>query len=149
GLTAAKLVCTSLHVDLETEHGEHSTRTWLHPRTFTATDIVDRVRWQLQGGATDVGLSSGIVAVRLSPATVDPISNHEEALFGGGPDERIHHVLSRLQGMLGRTAVLTGAIGGGRAPADRTTLVPWGDPRVPARQPAAPGPGRRPHPAPP
>ena len=29
-----------------------SQRSWLHPRWFTAADVVDRVRWQLQGGGS-------------------------------------------------------------------------------------------------
>lgn len=148
GLTSAKLVCTAVRVELDSESGELSSRTWLHPRSFTVSEVVDRVRWQLQGGASEVGLSSGIVAVRIIPASVDSIGNHEEGLFGGGPDERIHHALSRVQGMLGRTAVLTGAIGGGRGPADRTTLVPWGDRVVHDREPAPPWPGHLPAPAP-
>ena len=51
--------------------------------------------------------------------------------------------------MLGRTAVLTGAIGGGRAPADRATFRPWGDRLLHEREPAPPWPGRLPAPAPP
>lgn len=148
GLTAARLVCTAVQVELGTERGELSARTWLHPRSFSAAEVVDRVRWQLQGGAMEVGLSSGIGTVRIGPASVDSIGNHEEGLFGGGPDERIHHALSRVQGMLGRTAVLTGAIGGGRGPADRTTLVPWGERLVHEREPDPPWPGRLPDPAP-
>lgn len=148
GLTSAKLVCTAVRVELDSESGELSSRTWLHPRSFTAAEVVDRVRWQLQGGASEVGLSSGITAVRIFPASVDSIGNHEEGLFGGGPDERIHHALSRVQGMLGRTAVLTGALGGGRGPADRTTLAPWGDRVVHEREPSPPWPGQLPAPAP-
>ena len=148
GLTAARLVCTSVQVEFGAERGELSTRTWLHPRSFTASEVVDRVRWQLQGGATEVGLDSGVVSVRLIPASVDSIAHHEDGLFGGGPDERIHHALSRVQGMLGRTAVLTGAVGGGRGPADRATLVPWGERLVHEREPDPPWPGRLPEPAP-
>jgi protein ImuB len=153
GLTAARLVCTAVRVELDAERGELFARTWLHPRSFTASDVVDRVRWQLQGNSTGMGLKetalgSGVVAVRLIPASVDSIGNHEEGLFGGGPDERIHHALSRVQGMLGRTAVLTGAIGGGRGPADRVTLVPWGDRLMHEREPDPPWPGRLPDPAP-
>lgn len=153
GLTTAKLVCTAVLVELDSASGELSSRTWLHPRSFTAAEIVDRVRWQLQGGATasgqsGVGLSSGVVAVRIFPASIDSIGHHEEDLFGGGPDERIHHALSRVQGMLGRTAVLTGAIGGGRGPADRATLAPWGDRIVHEREPHPPWPGQLPAPAP-
>lgn len=153
GLTTAKLVCTAVRVELDSENSELSSRTWLHPRSFTAAEVVDRVRWQLQGGAAasgqnGVGLSSGIVAVRIIPASIDSIGNHEEGLFGGGPDERIHHALSRVQGMLGRTAVLTGAIGGGRGPADRATLAPWGDRIIHEREPNPPWPGQLPTPTP-
>ena len=148
GLVAAKLVCTAVRIEFDSERGELSERTWLHPRSFTAADVVDRVRWQLQGGASEVGLSSGIVAVRIIPASIDSIGNHEDGLFGGGPDERIHHALSRVQGMLGRTAVLTGAVGGGRGPADRATMLPWGDRLVHEREPNRPWPGHLPDPAP-
>lgn len=147
-LTAAKLVCTAVHVELASESGELSERTWLHPRSFTANEVVDRVRWQLQGGASEVGLSSGIVRVRLLPESVDSIGNHEEGLWGTGPTERIHHALSRVQGMLGRTAVLTASISGGRGPADRTLLVPWGDRVLHTRPPERPWPGHLPDPAP-
>src|SRR5690606_25861903 len=96
GLMSAKLVCTAVNVEVESERGEHSERTWLHPRSFTAAEVVDRVRWQLQGGSTETGLTSGVVRVRLLPDAVDSIGNHEAGLWGSGPDERVHHALSRV-----------------------------------------------------
>ena len=150
GLTKARLVCTAIRVDVRTESGESSERSWLHPRWFTAADVVDRVRWQLQGsGAIDAGLSSGIAAVRISPERVDSTGNHEPGLWGAGPDERIHHGLTRVQGMLGHEGVLTAVIGGGRMLADRQILVPWGDRPtgdgpVLAREQAQPWPGSLP-----
>jgi protein ImuB len=127
-LTGARLVCTAIRVEVRTESGEVSERCWLHPRWFSAGDVVDRVRWQLQGGqAIDTGLSAGISAVRISPERVDSTANHEQGLWGSGPDERIHHGLTRVQSMLGHEGVLTAVIGGGRMLADRQLLVPWGD----------------------
>lgn len=143
-LTRAKLVCTALSVELETERGEHTQRTWLHPRTFTPSDIVDRVRWQLQGGSTQTGLTSGIARVTLSPHQLDELGNHETGLWGRGPDERVHHALSRLQSMLGHTAVLTAAISGGRSPADRVSYAPWGERMQHPRPPDRPWPGQHP-----
>lgn len=132
GLTAARLVCTSIAVTVESESGALSERVWLHPRWFTAFDVIDRVRWQLQGAsAIEHGLDSPIVRVTVTPQSVDAIGNHEDGLWGGGPDERIHHALSRVQSMLGHDAVLTGAVGGGRLLAERQVLVPWGDPVPP------------------
>jgi protein ImuB len=146
GLVAANLVCTGIRIDIESDAGEVSGRSWLHPRSFTSSEVVDRVRWQLQGGAAETGLSAGITRVTVTPESVDSIGNHEEGLWGSGPDERIHHGLSRVQGMLGHEGVLTAAIGGGRTLADRARLVAWGD-RAPAPD-SRPWPGQLPQPAP-
>jgi len=127
-LTAARLVCTAVRVAVSAESGELSERVWLHPRWFTAADVVDRVRWQLQGGqAIDTGLRSGVARVLISPERVDSTAHHEQGLWGSGPDERIHHGLTRVQSMLGHEGVLTAVIGGGRLALDRQVLVPWGD----------------------
>ena len=74
--------------------------------------------------------------LRVVPERIDSTGNHEEGLWGGGPDERVHHGLTRVQSMLGHEAVVTAAIGGGRMLADRQVLVPWGD-RAPERAGAA------------
>jgi protein ImuB len=136
GLGAVDLVCTELRVELVGDRGERSERVWLHPGSFDAPAIVDRVRWQLAEdvGAVDAagdtavrGLRSGVALVRISPEAVDAASHHAPALFGGGPEQRVHHALSRVQAMLGHRGVLTPVIGGGRWLAERQVLVPWGD----------------------
>jgi protein ImuB len=138
GLGAVDLVCTELRVELVGDRGERSERVWLHPGSFDAPAIVDRVRWQLAedvgavdaAGAGDTavrGLRSGVALVRISPEAVDAASHHAPALFGGGPEQRVHHALSRVQAMLGHRGVLTPVIGGGRWLAERQVLVPWGD----------------------
>jgi protein ImuB len=143
-MRAVRLVCTGLRIELDDEGGGHSSRSWLHPRWFTPADVVDRVRWQLQGaGTADSGLASPIVRLRVIPERIDSTGNHEEGLWGGGPDERVHHGLTRVQSMLGHEAVVTAAIGGGRMLADRQVLVPWGD-RPPERASEAPWPGSLP-----
>ncbi|MGA0565874.1 DNA polymerase Y family protein [Rathayibacter sp. KR2-224] len=149
-LTAAKLVATAITVLVLAESGAVSERTWLHPRWFTASDVVDRVRWQLQGAGIDSGLDSPVVQVTVTPESVDAVSNHEDGLFGGGPDEGVHHALSRVQSMLGHDAVGTPAISGGRMLADRSVLVPWGDRAKDAvgREAGKPWPGSLPPPLP-
>ena len=52
GLGAVDLVCTELRVELVGDRGERSDRVWLHPGSFDASAVVDRVRWQL---AEEVG----------------------------------------------------------------------------------------------
>lgn len=149
GLTKAGLVCTSLRIEVTDERGRMSDRTWLHPRLFSAPDVVDRVRWQLQGsGSIDSGLGSPIARVLVAPEAVDDIGHHEDGLWGGGADERIHHGLSRVQSMLGHDAVLTATIGGGRALSERQVLVPWGDRPVGVARKEQPWPGSLPAPAP-
>jgi protein ImuB len=127
-LTQARLVCTAIRIEVRTESGGIQERSWLHPRWFSAADVVDRVRWQLQGGqAIETGLNSGVTRVQISPERVDSTGNHEEGLWGSGPDERIHHGLTRVQSMLGHEGVRTAVIAGGRMLTDRQILVPWGD----------------------
>jgi protein ImuB len=146
GLTAAKLVCTAIRVQLNSDSVDSSERVWLHPHSFTPSDVVDRVRWQLQG-SDEIGLRSGVTRVLISPEAVDAIGNHEGGLWGGGPDERIHHALSRVQSMLGHGGVLVPTVGGGRTLSDRQQLVAWGD-RHPGSQSAQPWPGQLPKPLP-
>jgi len=149
GLINRQLVCTAIHIDVEAERGELSARTWLHPRSFTAAEVVDRVRWQLQGsGEVDVGLGSGIVRVTITPESVDSIGNHEHGLWGTSPDERVHHGLSRVQSMLGHEAVVTASLSGGRTLAERHTFVAWGDRPASSTTREQPWPGQLPTPAP-
>ncbi len=157
-LLAQWLVCTALRVELIGERGEASERVWLHPRSFSAAEVVDRVRWQLHGALqgdagrardTQAGeLRSAVARVRLSPEAVDPVGAHERGLWGTGPDETVHSGLSRVQGMVGHRGVLTAMPSGGRSPAERQTLVPWGDRPLVARDPKRPWPGALPPPAP-
>ncbi|QNO38719.1 DNA polymerase Y family protein [Protaetiibacter sp. SSC-01] len=144
-LLGERLVCTALRVELTGENGELDERVWLHPRSFSSAEVVDRVRWQLQ--ATEV-LRSPVARVRVSPDAVDPVHVHESGLWGTGPDERVHSVLSRVQGMVGHRGVLTPQLAGGRRPADRQTLVPWGDRASVSRGREHPWPGALPDPPP-
>lgn len=139
-LAADLLVCTALTVELTADDGAGHRRTWLHPRSFTPLDVIDRVRWQLEAA----GLAAGVTEVLLHPEAVDEAAHHEQGLWGGGPGERIHHALSRVQSLLGHEAVLTPTIGGGRLTGDRTVLAPWGEERAPQRSAGAPWPGRLP-----
>ncbi len=143
----SRLVCTALRVELEDDRGGHSGRSWLHPRWFTAPEVLDRVRWQLQGaGSAEAGLAAAVTRVRIVPERLDSTGDHEPGLWGGGPDERVHHALTRVQGLLGHEGVATPAVGGGRLLVDRQVLVPWGD-RAPAVRPG-PWPGTLPARAP-
>ncbi|RKT33505.1 protein ImuB [Microbacterium sp. AG1240] len=147
GLGALDLVCTELRVELIGDRGERSERVWLHPGSFDASAVVDRVRWQLAEGGKDV-FRMGVAGVRISPEAVDAASHHAKGLFGAGTDERVHHALSRVQAMLGHRSVVTPVIGGGRWLAERQVPVPWGDRAVTTKERARPWPGSLPDPLP-
>lgn len=156
-LAESALVCTELRIQAHDDSGRHSERVWKHPRFFDADDVLDRVRWQLQGDpdqpAAKQHFSSGISSLRISPEKTDSISHHGQGLWGNGPEEQIHHGLSRVQSILGHGAVLTAALTGGRMLARRRVLIPWGDsPDRPlselAEDHGKPWPGSLPGPAP-
>ena len=143
-LSRRDLVCTSLSLEVTWDDGAVSEREWRHPRWFSAADLVDRVRWQLQassvGASTNTGADTGtaasagadgrggVVRVRLRPAEVDRTGTFATGLWDeAGPSEHVHRAAGRVQSMLGHEGVTTAVVVGGRAPADRVRYVPWGD----------------------
>lgn len=157
GLAAQGLVATEVRIEVRCE-GEDlegraaSSRTWLHPRFFTAADLVDRLHWQLQGATTGQVRSGGdvrapVVRVRFVPETAVPDAVHADVLWGG-TDERVARGIARVQGMLGHDAVVVPVLQGGRGPADRQAWVPWGERPTGLRPNGPPWPGSLPPPAP-
>lgn len=150
-LAAHGLVCTTVRIEVDANGVLGSARSWMHPRWFGATDLIDRVRWQLASG-----MPGPVDGVRLIPEVVEPLSDHADSLFGGAPDDRVVRGISRVQGMVGHEGVLSVGVQGGRSPADRTLASPWGEQpatvRPLERPPQAGGtptwPGRIPAPAP-
>lgn len=127
-LRAEQLVATAIQVELLGDDGEAVRRHWLHPRSFGAAEVVDRVRWTLDAG----GLRSAVTRVLVEPEVVDPLAAHERGLLAEGPwgtadEDAVHSALSRIQGILGHRGVGTGRVGGGRMPGRRQHTVPWGD----------------------
>lgn len=154
-LATRGLACTRVGIEAETEHGERLARLWRADGALTPSAIADRVRWQLDGwvnataGAADRP-TGGLVLLRLVPDQVVPDDGRQLGFWGGVSegDERAARALARVQGMLGPEAVVTAVPSGGRHPAERVTLVPWGDVREPARPSDPPWPGRVPAPSP-
>ncbi|MCW2521985.1 MAG: repair protein [Frankiales bacterium] len=149
------LACTCFELIAQTDQGEETVRRWRHAGVLTAVDITDRVRWQLEGWLSrrgeDPNAPSGPVnALRLTPIETVPTGVHQRALWGGDgtEDERAHRALARVQTLLGHGSVRTPVVSGGRGPAQRTQLIPWGDERPDDTVAARPWPGRLPAPAP-
>lgn len=150
GLAERELVCTVVRVEAECEGAAGdsvSSRGWAHSRWFTAADLIDRVHWQLQGADLDGPVSR----ISFVPETVEPAADHAETLWGGGTDDRVERGIARVQAMLGYDAACRPVRQGGRSPADRQAMVPWGeraDRAVELRPVALPWPGSVPSPAP-
>lgn len=156
-LAERQLVATGVRVEVESEGEVASARTWLHPRFFTARDLVDRVHWQLQsaavGGSLRARKTAGEVRapidlVRFVPETVEPAAAHGESLWGGGSDDLVERGVARVQAMVGFDAVRRPVVQGGRSPAARQATVPWGERAVDLRPLDRPWPGAVPGPPP-
>ena len=152
-----QLVATGVRVEAESDGVVCSSRAWLHPRHFGARDLVDRVHWQLQGAGVGGSLrarkQSGevrapIEKIRFVPEVVEPAAAHGEALWGSASDDLVERGVARVQGMVGFDAVRRPVLQGGRSPAARQSLVPWGERAVDLRPVDRPWPGRVPGPAP-
>ncbi|MDQ4011133.1 MAG: DNA polymerase Y family protein [Actinomycetota bacterium] len=169
-LASRGLACIRVGVSARTEGGEELHRVWRCAEPLTASGIADRVRWQLDGwltsrGSRQAGLGAdastlqaglgadvstlqaglgGITLLQLAPEEVISGQALQRGLWGesGQDDERAGRALVRVQGMLGPEAVLTGVLGGGRSPADRVRMVPWGDDPTPTCDADPPWPGR-------
>jgi protein ImuB len=180
-LAALGLACTRVAIGAETEHGERLTRLWRHDGPFTPGALAERVRWQLDGWLTDRAASAagpggtggigagvgagagdhevgdeattGLTRLWLVPDEVVRDGGRQLGFWGGdaAADERAARGLARVHGLLGPDGVVTAVLGGGRGPSDQVRLVPWGDPREPARPGPLPvgvaaGPGSTPPP---
>jgi protein ImuB len=150
-LAAHGLACTCLELQAMTENGEETVRRWRHAGVLGPAEVLDRVRWQLEGWLSGAARpTGGINRVRLVPIETVPTGAHQQALWGGSgaADERAARALARVQTLLGHGSVLTPVLDGGRDPSQRTRLVPWGDEPAPLRSPEQPWPGALPAPAP-
>jgi len=141
-LAAHGLSCTRLGVGAATVAGEEPYRVWRCAEPLTPSGTVDRVRWQLDSWLVRGG-SGAVCRLRLVPEETVAAGALQLGLWGeiGEADERAGRALVRVQAMLGPDAVLTAVLGGGRDPAERVRLVPWGDDRGDTPDPhAVPGP---------
>ncbi|HEX9530096.1 MAG TPA: hypothetical protein VF954_03090 [Acidimicrobiales bacterium] len=148
------LGCARVRIDAETEHGESVSRLWRGDDLLGADAMVERLRWQLDGwlsGTTaDPPPTAGITRLVLAADEVIPAGGRQLGLWGGASDtdRRAARGLDRLRGMLGPESVFTATLTGGRGPADRVVLVPWGEPSPAPGSAALPWPGHHPWPAP-
>lgn len=154
GLAQHGIACTRLTITALTEAGEERVRVWRCAEPLTARATADRVQWQCEGWLTvrdGDRPSAGIVRLTLAPEEVVGGNALQLQVGSMGQDadaaERAGRALVRIQGLLGPEAVCTPLLDGGRGPAERVRLVPWGEPRGNTLE-DRPWPGRLPAPSP-
>ena len=121
------LDCVCIDIEAESDSGHASNRRWRHELRFSAADIVDRVRWQLEGWYRSSERPTGPVAlIRITPCVVAPADGRQLGMWGARSeaDERAAKALARLQGLLGAEAVTVPRLARGRRPADTGRRVP-------------------------
>ncbi len=144
------LDCVSVGIEAESDSGHASRRRWRHELRFAAADIVDRVRWQLEGWYRSPGRPTGpVTLIRLTPCEVAPADGRQLGMWGerSEADERAARALARVQGLLGPEAVTVPRLASGRRPADIGRRVPLHKAKK-AKSADAPWPGRLPPPQP-
>lgn len=130
-LAATGWVCTRLVVELETEHGERSERSWYRSAGLNAPAMVERVRWQLDAWinlprGSEHEITGGIALIRLTPEEVRADVGSQLGLWGGQSeaDRQAARTIARLTSMTSDDAVTVPVWNGGRLPADRYRWVP-------------------------
>ena len=130
-LSATGRVCTRLVVELETEHGERSERSWYRSAGLNAPAMVERVRWQLDAWVnlprgSEHEITGGIALIRLTPDEVRADVGSQLGLWGGQSeaDRQAARTIARLTSMTSDDAVTVPVWNGGRLPADRYRWVP-------------------------
>jgi protein ImuB len=153
-LSARALACSCVELEVMSEAGECAARRWRGTGVLSASDVIDRIRWQIEGWlhAADgtARLTAGIARLRIIPIETVPTGTHQQALWGGDGEagERARRALARVQTMLGFDGVVAPTVVGGRGPAQRSQQVVWGEERLASRRADQPWPGHLPAPAP-
>jgi protein ImuB len=152
------IACTCVAIEVRTEHGEEHVRLWRQSGAFSASDIADRMRWQLDGWLSSSLRPTGpLELLRLIPDVLVPDKGSQLDLWGeqARATDDVVRAVTRLQGLLGHEAVRLLELCGGRGPGEQVRWIPAqaaslrSDRRIetPDRI-AAPWPGRVPSPSP-
>ncbi|WP_166356131.1 DNA polymerase Y family protein [Phytoactinopolyspora limicola] len=143
------LACVRVEVEASTTDGQSLARLWRHDGLLSSLAVAERVRWQLDAWRTAGRLTGSLARLALTPDQVVIDTGRQLPLWGQAEnDEHVSRAATRIQVMLGHTAVTRPRLAGGRGPAEQVVRVPWGDTTAPALPAEHPWPGRVPRPAP-
>lgn len=145
--------CARLEVCATTQDGAELARSWLLDAGATASEMTDRVRWQLDGwlaGRSGQPPAAPLTRLELVAHEVGPAGVMQDGLWGRARRGQLQaeRAVLRVQGLVGEQGVLVPVAQGGRDPRGRARLAVWGDEAVPLRPAHAPWPGSLPEPWP-
>lgn len=116
-------------------------RNWALIEVITTRDLVDRVRWQLQGWVSEIqtgpqtatdftDLPTGVTSVRLEACELMPLADISAHLWDQDTDTRAraHAGAYRLQALLGQDQVTCVNVEPGYDPRSRVQHYQWGSP---------------------
>jgi len=146
-------VCARLQVSARATTGRELVRTWRIDGALTASELTDRVRWQLEGwlgGRSGQAPSAPLARIELVAKEVSPAGAAQDGLWGRRARGEVQagRAALRVQGLIGPERVLVPVPEGGRSPRDRVRTVVWGDESTGVRSTDAPWPGQIPPPYP-
>lgn len=146
-------VCARLEVAARTTTGRELVRTWRIDGALTASELTDRVRWQLEGwlgGRSGQAPSAPLAWIELTAREVAPAGAAQDGLWGRRARGEVQagRAALRVQGLIGPERVLVPVPEGGRSPRDQVRTVVWGDESSGLRRADAPWPGQIPPPYP-
>ncbi|WP_135850072.1 DNA polymerase Y family protein [Serinibacter arcticus] len=146
-------VCARLQVSARATTGRELVRTWRIDGALTASELTDRVRWQLEGwlgGRSGQTPSAPLARIELVAREVSPAGAAQDGLWGRRARGEVQagRAALRVQGLIGPERVLVPVPEGGRSPRDRVRTVVWGDESTGLRSTDAPWPGQIPPPYP-
>lgn len=148
-LAGRGLSCVRVEVEATTDDGQTRSRLWRHDGLLSGLAVAERVRWQLDAWRTAGQLTGSLTHLRLGPDQVVVDAGRQLVLWGQSRvSDEVARAATRIQVMLGHTAVTTPLRAGGRGPGERVVRVPWGDAVTPALSVDRPWPGQVPVPAP-
>ncbi len=138
-----------VEIEGEAVDGTVLRRIWRSADPFDEPNLAERVRWQLRAWVESGGISGGLRRLRIAPADVSGEGRQLGLAEDPVSDAEATRALIRAQSLLGPDAVLLARRQGGRDPADQVQWFRWGENEpAPARDPAAPWPGKLPAPSP-
>lgn len=147
-LRTAGVAPHELEVEATAIDGTVKSRIWRSADPFTEEALAERVWWQLRAWTESGGVPGGLIALRLTPASVSGDGRQLVIFEDTTATLEAERALARAQALVGPDSVLQAVPQGGRDPGDRVAWHRWGEEPEGVRPVDDPWPGSTPRPSP-